>query len=81
MKTYPYYAIGCSIIVQAVLWHHWLWMSHIKDYKPSLIWTLGGLVLVATALLVLDPVIQRGMTWQKIIAALLCLPLIALFIF
>ena len=59
--------------LQLFLWHRCARMSAIKDYAPPDSWHFQNVGLVAVALLLLAPILRYGQTWQRAVAACLCL--------
>ncbi len=69
-NKYPPFAFAGAFILQ---W--WLWSrasNIVKDSHHSDIWYLQNVGLVGLALLLLAPVLRHGVTWQRVVAGIVC---------
>ncbi len=71
-RTYPAFAFVGAILLELLLWHRSARLSQIKDYTPPDSWYFVNIGLVCVALLLLAPVLRHGITWQRIVAWILC---------
>jgi hypothetical protein len=71
-RAYLVFAFVGAILLELILWHRWARSAQIKDYTPPDSWYFQNIGLVCIVLLLLAPVLRHGLTWQRIIAWILC---------
>jgi hypothetical protein len=72
-KNYPVFGFLGAIIAQMFLLNNLARFYQTKDSTPPDNWFFENAGLAGVALLLVVPVIRRGVFWQRIIAGILCL--------